>query len=407
MNNMDRKKKKELRNTIIASIFLVVLLAGVLYFYINHSELLEKEFTPPDLPFVQSTILDHNLAHEQYGAYVSSYKRVNIKSTPYKVRGIYISPKAIQNEERIDDLIKYAHRNNINAFIIDMKDDFGNIVYPSMIKKVEEYEANNVYIEDIDALLDKLKKNNIYPIARVVCFKDGRTGKNKDLSILNNKGELWYDGRRTPWLNPYNPKAIDYLLSIIKEISILGFKDIQLDYVRFPTEGKLSSIQYDTEVSKSDAINDFVNRARGVAYGAELSIDTFGMITSVRGDLGIGQDLNELIDHCDIMSPMVYPSHYSKGNFNLDYPDSYPYEVIYGAVSDAIERIDFEDDMTTARLRPWLQSFSATWLRRSYGSKYREYGTEEVLLQIEALQDLGIDEWMLWNPLSNYPELGG
>lgn len=405
---MDRKKKQQLKNTILASVLLISLIATIITFYIKHSDLLEKKLKPVEFSFNQKPILNLKEAKEVRGQYISSKSDFTIYSKPFKVRGIYIAPSVVPDEERLDELVEYAHRNNINSFVIDLKSDYGFVVYNSEIREVQESGANeNVYITDIKALVKKLDDNNIYPIARIVCFKDGVAGNDNSIAINQKDGRVWKDRSGMTWLNPYNDKAQDYLLSVIKEAVVLGFKDIQLDYVRFPSEGNMSTINYGEHHynSKSEAITSFIKKAREATGSCEFSIDSFGMITTVRGDLGIGQDLHDLLKVSDVVCPMIYPSHYTRGNFNLDYPDAHPYEVVYSAMKDALKRLDENED--EARYRPWIQSFTAGWLKRSYGSNFIEYGSKEVLSEIQALNDLGIDEWMLWNAASRYPELGG
>ncbi len=404
---MDRKRKIQIRNSVVASILFAAVLIGVAVFLLKNPDMLEENFEPIELPFNATPIIDMSTAKAPNGDCFKSCD-LSVPTKPFKVRGIYIAPSAIRNEEKMNALIDYAHRNDVNTFVIDIKDDYGNIVYPSIVKEVISLGANEeVYIDDISKLLKRLDDENIYPIARIVCFRDSRAGKNLKLAVKNSKGELWRDGGKNNWLNPYNSEAREYLISIMKEAAVKGFREIQLDYVRFPSEGRLSDISYgeSSGIDKSETIENFISEAREALRGIEISIDSFGMITSVRGDLGIGQDLTELSKVSDLLCPMVYPSHYQRGNYNLDYPDSMPYEVVYGAMKDAKERIEKLDFPEKARLRPWLQAFTAGWLKKSYGSHFIKYGTEELNLQIKACSDLEIDEWMLWNAASNYPEL--
>ena len=122
-----------------------------------------------------------------------------------------------------------------------------------------------------------------------------------------------------------------------------------------------------------------------------VSIDVFGLTTTVNGDMGIGQNFKELSELVNIISPMVYPSHYSEGVYNIPEPDREPYQVVYRSLDDALKKVNGKEGFI---IRPWLQDFS---LR----SRYTE---EDILAQIRAVENLGLKEWLLWNPSSRYTE---
>jgi hypothetical protein len=122
--------------------------------------------------------------------------------------------------------------------------------------------------------------------------------------------------------------------------------------------------------------------------GVELSIDVFGLVGSTGDDMGIGQRLKDLIKNVDVISPMMYPSHYAKGEYGIAEPNKSPYDTIHRSISDTLRVIKG----TNVELRPYLQDFSL-------GVKYTPHMVRE---QIQAANDLGINEWLLWNPLCRY-----
>ena len=53
-----------------------------------------------------------------------------------------------------------------------------------------------------------------------------------------------------------------------------------------------------------------------------FTIDVFGLTTSATGDMGIGQVWEDLVSTADAVLPMVYPSHYNRGEYGFAHPNS-------------------------------------------------------------------------------------
>ncbi|NLM07209.1 MAG: putative glycoside hydrolase [Tissierellia bacterium] len=402
------KEKKKKRNYIIAVIFFIIIFIFILVALIKNKDFLDKRIDRLDLPFFREDIVSSE-GNEYFisQGFKGSLDNVYVCSKDFKVRGIYINSNSLVDEKIFESLIEYSKRNDINSFVIDVKDDFGNIVYKTKSKYAKEIGSDNFLIEDIKPRLMRLEEEGIYPIARIVAFRDPNAKNIPKLSLKAKDGSIWKDFKGNSWLNPYDEKVHDYLISIAKEATLLGFKDIQFDYVRFPSDGKLDNIDYSAniETTKSEAINFFISKARKEVnrLGAVLSVDTFGLITSAANDSGIGQELIGIMSSCDVISPMIYPSHYYGGNFNLRYPNSEPYVVVNESIKDVFSRTEhITDYKDIAKIRPWIQAFSAPWLKRSHGSNYLEYGGPEILAQINGLKDAGVDEFLLWNASSRY-----
>ena len=302
--------------------------------------------------------------------------------------------------ERFNKLIDLINTTELNAVVIDVKDDNGLMTYSSDLLDVGFTGANkNVRIKDIGAVMKVLHDNNIYSIARIVTFKDRIAGdKYANLAVKNTSGGIWRDRHGMSWLNPYNRDSWDYLVDIAEEAAIKGFDEIQFDYVRFPTDGNTKIIDYGSSAagkSKAEAIAEFLSygRDRLSKKGVVVSADVFGLVTTAADDMRIGQHLESIAKSVDVICPMVYPSHYGKGSYGVAEPDFEPYKIVNRSMTVAEDRIDaIKDVRKKAVLRPWLQDFTASYLK-----KYKRYGSAEVRAQIDATYDAGSEEWLLWN----------
>jgi hypothetical protein len=324
-----------------------------------------------------------------------------------KVKGIYMTGYTVANTERFNKLIELVKTTEINAVVIDVKDDTGLMTYSSSLPDVDFTGANkNVRIKDIDSIIKVLRENKIYAIARIVTFKDRIAGdKYANLAVKNTSGGIWRDRHGMSWLNPYNEDSWDYIVDIAEEAASKGFNEVQFDYVRFPTDGNTKIIDYGSSAagkSKSEAIAGFLSygRDRLSKKGVVVSADVFGLVTTATDDMRIGQHLESIARSVDVICPMVYPSHYGKGSYGVAEPDFEPYKIVNRSMTIAQERIDaIKDVRRKAVLRPWLQDFTASYLK-----KYKRYGPAEVRAQIDATYDAGAEEWLLWNAGNRFTE---
>ncbi len=319
-----------------------------------------------------------------------------------EVRGIYMTGHSIADKEKFEKLVKLIDETELNAVVIDVKSDEGMVLYKTNLEDVQFCGANNkVIIEDIDAVLKYLNEKEIYTIARIVTFKDNKAAsKFPNLAVKTTNGTVWRDRNNQAWLNPYNKQAWDYVLNIAEEAAVKGFSEIQFDYVRFPTDGNIRLIDYGAlkDKNKAQAIGDFLKYARERLSnnGVVTSADVFGLVTTAQDDMNIGQQLEYLAESVDVICPMVYPSHYGKGSYGVAEPDFEPYKIVNYSMKKASERLS-KDEKSIAKLRPWLQDFSATYLPR-----YKKYGAAEIRAQIKGTYDAGVKEWILWNSANRY-----
>src|SRR5699024_6294220 len=324
------------------------------------------------------------------------------------VRGVYVTGSSAGGE-RLSELIDLVNSTDLNAMVIDIKDDDGNLTYK--VDPDSPYaDYSNDYIDDLPGLLKKLEKEEIYPIARVVVLKDTKFAEeHPEYSFLDN-GKVWKDNRGEAFVNPFEKKVWKHNLEIAKEVAKLGFEDIQFDYVRFPEgfETRDESLEYtlgDYEKSDLDniqkrveAVTDFVKYTREELsyYDVDVSIDIFGYAATIPEAPGIGQNFSKISENTDVISSMIYPSHWTS-YFGIDEPDREPYNVTneYAKVeNDVLEKL--EDKPIS---RPWIQDFSAPWL---YSGKGKVYDKSDVEAQIKALSENGIDEYLIWNPHNKY-----
>lgn len=326
----------------------------------------------------------------------------------YKVKGIYLTGWSAGNEAKINHFINLLSRTELNTLVIDVKDDLGRVSYKSEVPLVKEIGASNSgMINDIQALMKKLKNNNIHTIARIVVFKDPiLAGKKPELALLTTSGTVWHDRNNTAWLNPFNEESWTYSINLAKEAVRVGFDEVQFDYVRFPADGKVKNLFYNEPGNNPDLvkpINAFLIKAKSELnqLGVPVSADIFGIVTTNIGDIEkIGQDLESISMNVDYISPMVYPSHYALGEYKIKKPDLEPYRVVYKSLFTANSRLAKIKDKH-AKIRPYLQDFSASWLGRG---NFKKYTANDVKEQIKAVYDSGLNEWILWNAGNKYNE---
>ena len=330
--------------------------------------------------------------------------RAPLVATPDTLRGLYVNRWAALGQ-KVYRLIDVAKRTEVNALVIDVKDDRGYLLYPSRVPLAREIgaDAQNAEImamshKRLRALLDTMRAHDIYPIARIVVVKDPLLAKQKTEWAIRRRsdGEPWLDKNGNPWLDPHHKGVWDYAAALAEEAVELGFSEVQLDYVRFPDERRLvheATFPLAQGRTRAAVIREQLGavRARLRPLGVPMAIDVFGLTTSDTTDMGIGQRWESFIDQADYVLPMTYPSHYAPGSYKLAKPNARPYEVIAKALEDAQRRTAGIPGAAT--VIPWYQDFTLGPPR---------YGVKEVQAQMQAGYDKGVPSWILWNPSSNY-----
>lgn len=328
---------------------------------------------------------------------------------PVKVKGIYLSAYVAGMPDMLDSIIAEIEKSQINAVVIDVKNDDGRVTFPVNVEDVNEIGASKGYIPDVGAMIRKLKEKDIYVIGRVVAFRDPYLAEKKpEWSLKTADGGIYRDNKGLAWVNPYKKEVWDYLLEIGKAAGEAGFDEIQFDYIRFSTEKGMRNVVFDEEDtkgrSKTDVISEFVRYVYEPlkAEGLFVSADVFGAIIGSQVDAdSVGQIYRDMALSLDYICPMIYPSHYGDGNFGIEHPDTQPYDTVLAALlgsqADLATASDGGQAEETAVVRPWLQDFTASYLKH-----YIKYGPEQLKAQIQAVHDAGYEEWMFWDAACTY-----
>jgi hypothetical protein len=325
---------------------------------------------------------------------------VTVKLPPHVVRAAYLTYYGVADRgirQRVLDLVS---RTELNAVVIDVKGDRGLIPYRTTVQAALDAGAQGpVIIKDFDEQLASWKAQGIYTVARIVAFKDNvRAAARPDLAVIDTRtGKPWIDRENLAWVDPFREENWDYLIAVAKEAVAKGFDEVQFDYVRFPTDGKLSAARYsqpNNSTTRLPAIAAFLAKARRELgpSGAFLGADIFGYTAFNANDTDIGQRIEEMSVHLDYLCPMVYPSGYHLGIPGFRNPVQHPYEIVKESVRLTRQR----SQNPAAQVRPWLQDF------KDYAFDKRIFGPGEVTAQIRGANDAGASGWMLWNPKNDY-----
>ncbi len=322
---------------------------------------------------------------------------------PDAVRGVYVTGNSAGGS-RFNDLVNLIDNTDLNTMVIDIKEDHGNLTFkPDKNSPFADIATGN--ISDPEAMMKTLEEKQIYPIARIVVFKDTVLAENRpDLSFTEN-GKVWKNNKKEAFVNPFEKEVWEYNVDIAKLAVEMGFQEIQFDYVRFPEgfENKDTSLDYSMGDYKElemnnikkrvEAVTDFVAYAREELsqYEVDVSVDIFGYAATLEETPGIGQNFSRISENVDIISSMIYPSHWTS-YFGIEKPDTEPYRLVTEYAKVENEVLGKLENQPVSR--PWLQDFEAPWL---YSGPAKKYGKAEVEAQIKALYENGIDEFLLWN----------
>lgn len=329
-----------------------------------------------------------------------------LKDPPEEVKALYLTGWSAGNSAKMDGIIDLIGKEKLNAVVIDIKDYSGYISYKTDLENISKYKAEQIMIDDIDALLKKLHENNIYVIARITVFQDPVLARARpDLAIKNKAtGSVWRDNKGLSWIDPASTDSWDYIVKIARNASNRGFDEINFDYVRFPSDGSLGNMSYPfydaKKAEKHEVIREFFSYLDSNLRDVKISADLFGLATINKDDLGIGQVIEDAYEYFDFICPMTYPSHYAAGFQGYKNPASYPYEVVKYSIEKAKKRLDefinnpgaYRKIKREPKLRPWLQAFDMGGA----------YGPERVKAQIKASNESGGTGWILWNASNKY-----
>jgi hypothetical protein len=322
-------------------------------------------------------------------------------ATPAIVRGLYVNRWAALGK-RVWELIGVAERTEVNALVIDVKDDRGFVLYRSRVPLAHEIGADTVRpmtAARVRAMLDTMRTHGIYPIARIVVAKDPLLAEKHPEWAIRSKADTskpWRDKQGRAWLDAHQWAVWQYAADLAREAVDLGFSEIQFDYVRFPDDKHLmreAAFPLANGRLRAQVIREQLGRVHALLAPLDVPVtaDVFGLTATDTTDMGIGQRWEMFADRVDVVLPMSYPSHYAPGTYGFSVPNAHPYEVIDHTLKDAKRRS--APLAHAAAVRPWYQDFTL-------GPPH--YGAEQVRAQIKAGYDNGVESWILWNPGSRY-----
>jgi hypothetical protein len=329
---------------------------------------------------------------------------------PATLRGIYLNAYAAGSSTRLNSLLRLADSTEINAFVIDVKDERGIRYRSSVPLAMQMAQPGEVTIRDLSALAARLKERGVWSIARVVLFKDPLLSAAKpEWSIRQADGAVWRDREGHSWVSAWEDQVWDYNLDIAEEVARAGFNEIQFDYVRFPESFRSLPPQVHPKAkgTRTDAIVAFLTEARRrlQPLGVVVAADVFGLSPNDPRDVAIGQQWEAVLANADHVLPMVYPSHYFPTHLKgVPRPNRMPYETVFTSVGLGMirwERLK-QAGVTPARVIPWLQAFSAPWVDKNF-----PYGVDQADAQIRAVYHVGLDDWVFWHPGSKYDAIKG
>jgi len=318
--------------------------------------------------------------------------------TPEHVRALYMSGWVAGSNDFRNSILKIVNETEVNAVVVDIKDSTGKISFHTDNPEIQKIGSSENRIKDIKAFTNLLHSKNIYIIGRISVFQDPYLTKLKpEWSIKKlSDGGVWKDRKGLSFLDPTNKNVHDYILKLALTSYELGFDEINLDYIRYPSDGNMKDINYNLKEGETRADNiekffKYFSTEIKKDVNIPISADLFGLTTEVTNDMGIGQVWEKAIVYFDFVCPMVYPSHYPPGHAGYSKPAQYPYEVINRALISAVAKTKaINEDVN--KIRPWLQDFDL-------GATYTK---EMVRAQMKATYDNGLDSWMLWDPSNKY-----
>src|SRR5688572_11567670 len=309
---------------------------------------------------------------------------------PAEMRGIHVTMPLASLRGRLD---QYLSVPGLNTLELDIKDENGEVGFvfgaPRLARTIGA--AKRYYRPR--QVVAKTRKHGVYLIGRLVVFQDPMLAEARPgLAVRTADGSVWRTSAGHAWTNPYDKRVWAYNVAVAKAAAKAGFDEIQFDYVRFPSDGDVSSAIFrgGKRGANGWVIAGFVHYAaeRLRPLGVRVSVDVFGL--SATRDLGVGQVPRRLARYVDAVYPMVYPSHYRRGEHGLEDPSSKPGLTVLRSLRDFRRALRGRK----AKLIPWLEDFSLGRTRTP----------EEVRTQIEAARSSGAAGYLLWNALGEYTE---
>lgn len=378
-------------------IFILVFLGVGIFFLVNYylSESFSFEYDSESIK--NNTVFTDYINEEEI---ITPPKMASHVDTPENVRAIYMTSWVTGTKSIRDPLIQFVIDSDINSIIIDIKDYSGKISFEMDTPLVNEAGSVEKRISDIESIIQYLHSNDIYVIGRITVFQDPHITKiwpSEGVKTASNTSIIWKDRKGLSFTDPGSKKIWAYHKEIAENAYNIGFDEINFDYIRFPSDGNMKDIYfpYSEGKVKHEVIKEFFTYINTELKASNPSIktsaDLFGMTTSNTDDLNIGQIIEDALTTFDYVCPMVYPSHYPPTWNGYANPADNPYGVIHKSMSDGIKRAE-AIGVSKHKLRAWIQDFDL-------GAVYTR---SMVQAQIQALYDIGLYSYMVWDPSNVY-----
>jgi hypothetical protein len=302
---------------------------------------------------------------------------------PDEVRGVYWNAET-SHISRGTELTAYMLKMGLNAAVIDIKLDDGQVFFPPT------------------STLETLGQDGIYRIARIPVMRDSSYGlAHPQDTIKNHAGNPWRDKTGAIWLDPSADGVAQYNLDLAQQAYDMGFDEVQFDYVRFASDGALSAIAKtpaEASSTKEQIMKRFFDKMGSTLEeeGIPHSFDLFGVTFLANNEVGIGQHMEDVYPNADFVSPMAYPSHYWPGYLGFQNPAVHPYEVVKDTLDKGAAQLETNHGLaptsTRPHFRPWIQDFDL-------GATYTAAMIEA---EIKASRDAGASGFLIWNARNVY-----
>jgi hypothetical protein len=325
---------------------------------------------------------------------------IDVTLEPFEARALYAPAAVFEAPGRLDAMLELLDRTEANALVIDVKETDGRLYYATDLETAADVGAiREAPIFELEELLPMLKERGIYTIARMVVMKDNTSAVARpEMAVRNSAtGEPWRDNIGGAWLDPSAPGVAEYIASIAGDLADKGFDEVQLDYIRFFSDGPYAVADTNLPNTQSFRLPAIGRVLRVVSQELDmtrafLGADVFPISFIVPDDQGIGQRPEVIMPYVDYFCPMVYPSHYGPGVFGFDVPNNFPYEVI----DETLQIMNEQKEGLPVAIRPWIQDFG-------YGS-FAPYTADQVRAEFAAAADNGAKGWMIWNARATFTE---
>ncbi|MGA9392242.1 MAG: putative glycoside hydrolase [Candidatus Sulfotelmatobacter sp.] len=368
----------------------------------------------------------------------------------FEVRAIYLTGIMAASDHGLR-IIRHWREVGGNAVVFDIKDSDGSVNIPfehPLLGKHQVYIhdlpkfVHFLHAENMHAIA----RIAIFRDERMVVEHPELAVRSK------KTGQPWRENGKLVWTDPSNPKVQEYDIALAKFVAQSGADEIQFDYVRFPAEGdqKDASFVYQSEhpdtdtdsgnsrcegsaslrfggtaeavvatkviptkaspakaipknagpcnaerprgMQRSDVITGFLKKAYAELQptGVLLSLDVFGIMAWQRPiDLShTGQDIVGMAKYCDVLSPMIYPSHFF-GMDGIELPGDAPEHFI----GESMQRFELITKGSGVVIRPWLQAFR--WRTKTYSPDY-------IKVQVATAKEKGGIGFLFWNAANDY-----